>query len=110
MKDNNVLEIKQMTVQITGSSNNSKEEAVNNAFGSLKKVVMSKTDELIVYMRPINVHVKDIQKKEYTEKYLMVFMPRKKEKVQVTLDVTVELYTISIWNVYKGFIFTINNI
>lgn len=96
MKDNNVLEIKQLSVEITGTSNNSKEEAVNNAFASLKKAVMAKSGELIVYMRPINVHVKEIQKNEYTEKFLMVFMPRQKEKVRVVLDVTVELYTISI--------------
>ena len=96
MKDNNELTIKQVSVQITGISNKSKEDAVNNAFSNLKNEVLRKTNELIVYMRPVGVQIKDIQREEYTEKFLMLFMPRKKEKVKVEMTVTVEIYTLSI--------------
>ena len=47
-------------------------------------------------MRPVGVQIKDIQREEYIEKFLMLFMPRKKEKVKVEMTVTVEIYTLSI--------------
>ena len=96
MSNNNCLKHKEMTVEISGVSNRSKEEAVNAAFQNLRAEVAKVDNCLIVYMKPTAVSVKKLESEEYTEKFLFLFMPRQRERVKVTLAVTVEYEALEI--------------
>ena len=96
MKDKNCLTSRTLTVEITGISLKDKADAINKAFGNLQAEVSKHIQDLIVYMKPIGVTVKEIQSQEYTERFLFVFLPRKKEKVRITLSVTVEVASLAI--------------
>ena len=94
--EKNDLTHKTMTVEISGVSNKSKEEAINTAFQNLRSEIAKKDNCLIVYMKPVAVSVKELESEEYTERFLFLFMPRKREKVKVTLAVTVEYEALEI--------------
>lgn len=96
MKDSNILHNRTLTIEITGVSSKSKEEAVNTAFRNLKAEVSKVVTDLIVYMKPLEVELKGLESEEYTERFLFIFMPRKHEKVKITLSVKVEIATLSI--------------
>lgn len=85
-----------MTVEVHGISTKSKEDAINNAFQNLRTEIAKNDNELIIYMKPIAVSVKDLQVEEYTERFLFLFWPRKKERVNLNLTVTVEYEALSI--------------
>lgn len=86
-----ILRQKDVVVEISGVSTKSKDDAVTNAFKRLKAQIAKNVPELIVYMRPIEVELVDIQTEKYTEKFLMLFMPREREKVKLTLKVRVDV-------------------
>lgn len=86
----NIVKNKTLTVEIRGVSNTSREDAINNAFRNLRAAIAEKDNDLIIYMRPVAVSIKDLQTEEYTERFLFLFMPRQRERVVMTLTVTVE--------------------
>lgn len=86
----NIVKNKTLTVEIRGVSNTSREDAINNAFRNLRAAIAEKDNDLIIYMRPVAVSIKDLQTEEYTERFLFLFMPRQRERVVMTLSVTVE--------------------
>lgn len=88
--NNNCLRHREMTVEISGTSLTSKEDAVNTAFRNLRGQIAKADNSLIVYMKPVAVTVKKLDVEEYTERFLFLFMPKQKQKVKVTLAVTVE--------------------
>ncbi len=90
MKDNCLVN-RTLTVEITGVSTKSKEDAINQAFGNLRAEVSKVYQDLIVYMKPLGVQVKNIEEYEYTERFLFIFWPRKRARVKITLVVTVEV-------------------
>lgn len=47
-------------------------------------------------MRPVEVELVDLKKEEYQEKFMMLFMPRQREKVKLTLKVRVEVSYLTI--------------
>lgn len=96
MKNKNCLTNHTLTVQITGISLKAKDDAVNKAFKNLQSEVSQHIQDLIVYMKPVEVTVKELETKEYTERFLFLFMPRKREKVKITLSVTVEVASLAI--------------
>lgn len=85
-----------MTVEISGTSITSKDDAVNAAFRNLRGEIAKKDNCQIVYMKPTAVSVKELESQEYTDHFLFFFMPKKKEKVRVTLAVTVEYEALEI--------------
>ena len=91
-----ILRQKTIVVEITGVSTKSKDDAVTTAFRNLKAEIAKVVPELIVYMRPVEVELVDMQHEEYEEKFLMVFMPRKREKVKLTLKVRVDVSYLTI--------------
>lgn len=96
MKSKNCLTNHTLTVEITGISLKGRAEAVSKAFSNLQAEVSKEIQDLIVYMKPIEVSVEEMEIQEYTERFLLIFMPRKKEKVRVTLSVTVEVASLTI--------------
>lgn len=96
MSNRNCLKHKELTVEIKGVSLNSKEDAINAAFRNLRSEVAKVDKSLIVYMKPLAVTVNELEVEDYTEKFLFVFMPRKKQRVKITLAVTVEYEALEI--------------
>ena len=91
-----ILRQKTVVVEISGVSNKSKDDAVTTAFKNLKSELAKTVPELIVYMRPVEVELVDLKKEEYQEKFMMLFMPRQREKVKLTLKVRVEVSYLTI--------------
>lgn len=91
-----ILRQKMVVVEITGISTKSKDDAVTTAFKNLKAEIAKSVPELIVYMRPVEVELVDIKTEKYTEKFLMLFMPREREKVKLTLKVRVDVSYLTI--------------
>lgn len=91
-----ILKQKMVIVEITGISTKSKDDAVTTAFKNLKAEIAKSVPELIVYMRPVEVELVDIKMEKYTEKFLMLFMPREREKVKLTLKVRVDVSYLTI--------------
>lgn len=91
-----ILKQKMVVVEITGVSTKSKDDAVTTAFKNLKAEIAKSVPELIVYMRPVEVELVDIKTEKYTEKFLMLFMPREREKVKLTLKVRVDVSYLTI--------------
>lgn len=96
MESKKVSRTGQYNVKINGISNKSKDDAVNTAFRNLRAEVSKVVDGLIVYMKPLEVKVTDMETQDYTERFLFLFDPRKRTKCRITLEVTVEVTTITI--------------
>ncbi len=92
----NILKQKTVVVEISGVSTKSKDDAVTTAFRNLKSQIAKSVPELIVYMRPVEVELVDIKTEKYTEKFLMLFIPREREKVKLTLKVRVDVSYLTI--------------
>lgn len=92
----NKLKTSTITVELSGSSLKSKEDAVNNAFSSMRAKIAEKSDAIIVGIRPTAIEVVKLQTQPYTERFLFLFFPRKKEKVVITMKVQAELQTLEI--------------
>ncbi|MDO4378842.1 MAG: DUF4312 family protein [Erysipelotrichia bacterium] len=92
----NILRQKTVVVEISGVSTKSKDDAVTTAFRNLKSQIAKAVPELIIYMRPVEVELVDIQTEKYTEKFLLLFMPREREKVKLTLKVRVDVSYLTI--------------
>ncbi len=90
MSTENIVRTGELVVETRGVSKKSKEDAVNNAFNNLRSEISKREKSLIIYMKPTAVSVRELKTEEYTERFLFIFMPRKKERVNLTLIVTVE--------------------
>jgi|GEM_PF-5131774 len=96
MSSSDCLRYESVSAEISGTSKISKEDAVNAAFRDLKEKVSSKVKGIIIYMKPSKVLVMNIQCNAYEDRFLLLFMPRKRETVKVTLQVDVEVGLIEI--------------
>ena len=92
----NSLKNETIKVEIEKKKKN-KQEAVANAFRYLSKNVSERIgDEIMVYMKPADVNILDIDINEHTERFLFIFLPRKKQEVRVKLLITVDVQTLTI--------------
>lgn len=78
------------TVKLHGTSTKSKEDAIQNAFTPLQRMVSQDVEGVMIYMKPIDVEVESYQEKEKKERYLGIFFSRTMVTYDVTLQVTVE--------------------
>ena len=88
---NNCLAHQTLTVNIQGTSLTSKEDAVNTAFRGLQQEVAGKVDGIIIGIKPESVEITEMKTEEYTERFLFLFWPRKKEKAVIKMAVTVNV-------------------
>ncbi len=93
---NSSLKTHTLEIEIKGVGK-TRREAVNNAFGTLSREATNKIgDEVMIYMRPLEVSIVDTQVEEKTERFLFLFLPRKKQKYKITLLVKVEARSLAI--------------
>ncbi len=93
---NSSLKTQTLDIEIRGVGK-TKKEAVNSAFGTLSRAATDKIgDEVMIYMRPLEVSIVDTQVEEKTERFLFLFLPRKKQKIKITLLVKVEARSLAI--------------
>lgn len=90
MSQDNMMKLitKDIIVEASGKS---KEDAYGNVFRILRKKVYDELKGLILHMEPIAVYELEEQVKEYTEKFLFLFMPRQKKEYKVKVKITVEI-------------------
>jgi uncharacterized protein (TIGR03578 family) len=90
MSETNIMKstIKDIVIEATGKS---MEEAYGDVFRTLRKKVYSEIKGLILHMEPTAVYVLKEEIKEYTEKFLFIFMPRQKKDYKLTVKVTVDI-------------------
>lgn len=89
MKSN--LQVKTIEVEISGTSKTGRNDAVNNAFRQLQQKIRDTVQDPIIYMKPVDVEVISFKEKEFTEKYLGIFMLRKRNNCSITLRVVAEV-------------------
>ena len=77
-----------ITLSATGKS---KDDAVGKIFANLKKEIYKKVSGILIQMEPKDVFIDKIDEKEYTEKFLFLFMPRKKKEVRLTASIVVNV-------------------
>lgn len=78
------------TVSVEGASTKSKEDAVQNAFAMLQKLVANDIQGIMIYMKPIDVEVESYSETKKKERYLGIFFSRTMVTYRVKLKVTVE--------------------
>jgi uncharacterized protein (TIGR03578 family) len=94
--NNNVLVEKTFTVEVTGTSIQSREDAVNTAFKNIRSKIAKECKGIVISVKPIQVEVKQSEVQEYTQRFLFLFMPRKRERVKIDLLITVQVQTLDI--------------
>ncbi|XKM14347.1 DUF4312 family protein [Orbaceae bacterium ac157xtp] len=80
----------QITVQVTGKGD-SKQKAFAIALQQVQKQVLKNANTILLRIEPLNVEVVNATEQFTTERFLFLFLPRKRAFYEVTLDVTVEL-------------------
>lgn len=78
------------TVTIQGVSTKSKQDAVQNAFATLQRIIASDIQGVMIYMKPIDVEVEEYKETSRKERYLGVLFSRTMVTYAVKLKVTVE--------------------
>lgn len=85
----------QRTVRVEGQGN-TKDHAFSIALGNIQKKVMSEHKGMIIRIEPINVEVVEARERTYTERFLIFFLPRKRQTYKVVLDIDVQLFILDV--------------
>lgn len=72
------------------------EETIGKIFTILKKTVTSDIEGIVIKIEPVNVYEVNKNVKEYTETFLWLFMPRKKQEVELELKIEVNVKYVKI--------------
>lgn len=80
----------QMTIQVKGTGD-SKQKAFATALNQVQKEVLKNTSNIILRIEPLDVQIVSAYEKVTTERFLFVFLPRKKEFYEITIDVSVDV-------------------
>lgn len=83
------------TVTVSGDGN-TKQSAFSAALNNIQKTILKDNEQIILRIEPVDVKLINAQKKERIEKFMFLFLPRKKTSYSVTLDVTVNVTIINI--------------
>ena len=85
----------EQTVILVEGKGDSKQHAFASALNQIQKKMMQES-EVILRIEPIKVNVLKASQKNYTERFLFFFFPRKRVSYQVKLEVTVSITTLQI--------------
>ena len=88
--NNNLIEETNVAI-IVDSNGKTMEEAINNIFVNLRKTIYSKVNGYLVHMIPEKVILKDYKMEERTERFLGLFLPQKKTKYTIMVEVEVKV-------------------
>lgn len=87
-----MIKSQHITVTISGNGN-TKDEAVSRALSKIQKQIFSEVNQLVIRAEPESIEEVEATFEEYTERFFFFFLPRKKLKCKVTLEVDVNLKT-----------------
>ncbi|MWN32230.1 MULTISPECIES: DUF4312 family protein [unclassified Gilliamella] len=80
----------QMVVKVKGHGD-SKQRAFATALSQVQKEVLKNTHNIMLRIEPLDIQVVSAIEKITTERFLFIFLPRKKTLYEVTLDVSVDI-------------------
>lgn len=90
-----MIENKELMVTVSGKGN-TKEEAVSRALSTIQKKLFADLDQLIIKAEPEKIEVVEAIVEEYTERFMFFFLPRKRIRCAVKLNVHVILKTLDV--------------
>ncbi len=82
--------IEQVQVRVTGQGD-SKQRALAIALNQVQKQMLKNTNNVMLRIEPLDVSVVSATEKITTERFLFIFLPRKKAFYDITLDVSVNV-------------------
>lgn len=89
-----VEEKKVQTVVVKGKGE-TKVQAISDALSSIQKVILGKTDNVILRIEPTSVEVLSATEHRFTEKFLFFFWKRERVSFEVELKVATEMQVIN---------------
>ncbi|KDN10948.1 DUF4312 family protein [Gilliamella sp. Imp1-1] len=85
----------QILVRVKGHGD-FKQRAFAIALSQVQKEVLKNTNNIMLRIEPIDIQVVSAIEKITTERFLFIFLPRKKTFYEITLDVSVNLIFIDL--------------
>ena len=82
--------IEQVQVRVTGQGD-SKQRALAIALNQVQKQMLKNTNNVMLRIEPLDVSVVSATEKITTERFLFIFLPRKKTFYDITLDISVNV-------------------
>jgi uncharacterized protein (TIGR03578 family) len=86
----NMKKQEQILVRVKGHSD-SKQRTFSNALSQVQKEVLKNTNNILLRIEPIDIQVVSAIEKIVMERFLFIFLPRKKTFYEITLDVSVNV-------------------
>lgn len=86
----NVTENITKTLIVSGKGD-TKQSAFASALSTIQKQVMEKNEDVMLQITPVSVQVVSAKAQTYTERFLFLFLPRKRSVYRVKLEVTVAI-------------------
>ncbi|MGL4858796.1 MAG: DUF4312 family protein [Enterobacteriaceae bacterium] len=86
---------KTVTIQVKGAGD-TRQKALADALGSIQRVILQGTENLILRIQPVDVEVLEAKVKRKREKFLFFFFPRTREHYSVVLNVTLDVTLLDI--------------
>ncbi|OCG19505.1 cytoplasmic protein [Gilliamella sp. Fer1-1] len=80
----------QILVRVKGHGD-SKQRTFSNALSQVQKEVLKNTNNILLRIEPIDIQVVSAIEKIVMERFLFIFLPRKKTFYEITLDVSVNV-------------------
>ncbi|OCG58174.1 DUF4312 family protein [Gilliamella sp. Nev3-1] len=80
----------QILVRVKGHGG-SKQRTFSNALSQVQKEVLKNTNNILLRIEPIDIQVVSAIEKIVMERFLFIFLPRKKTFYEITLDVSVNV-------------------
>lgn len=88
----------QLVVRVKGQGD-SKQRAFALALNQVQKEVLKNTHNIMLRIEPLNIVVVSAIEKITTERFLFIFLPRKRTFYEITLDVTVDVSFVDLNNI-----------
>ncbi len=82
-------------VRVTGQGD-TKQKAIADALNSIQKTVLKDNSDIILRIEPKDVEVISAHSQSRTEKFLFIFLLRKREHFRVVLDVSLDVTLLSV--------------
>lgn len=89
----NVTSKQQQVIRTTGTANEP-DKAFSDALSQIQNKVIKHSKNVTLRIEPLDVSVVEAKKTVSTERFLFFFLPRVKEKYEVTLDIKIEVTVI----------------
>ncbi|WP_159564308.1 DUF4312 family protein [Budvicia diplopodorum] len=87
------------SVRVSGKGD-TKQKAIADALNSVQRTVLKDTSNIILRIEPQDVEIVSASVKATTEKFLFVFLPRKRELYSVVLDVSLDVTLLNVQEIH----------